>query len=44
VFAGLARLDEVRDRWTFAEIMDAHALLDLKEDAEQREIERARNR
>jgi hypothetical protein len=42
--AGLARLDEVRDRWTFAELLDAHALLDLKEEAEQREIERMRSR
>lgn len=42
--AGLARADEVRDRWTFAELMDAHTLLDLKEDAERRELERSRGR
>lgn len=44
VMAGMARLDEVRDRWTFAEIADAHALLDARELAEQREMERARAR
>jgi hypothetical protein len=42
--AGLARFDEVRTTWTFAELADAHALLDARELAEERELERARGR
>jgi hypothetical protein len=42
--ASLAKIDEVRDRWTWAELVEAHVLLDLRELAEQRELDRARGR
>ena len=42
--ARLASITDVRSSWTFADLADAHALLDARELAERRAEERARGR
>lgn len=40
----LASITDVRELWTFADLADAHALLDARELAERRVEARARGR
>ena len=43
ILAGLTTLQEIETHWSFADLLDAHEVLDIKEDVEefhQREVEK----
>lgn len=42
--AGLARLHEVKNEWTIDELLDAHEVLDIRDEAEHHAYEAARRR